>query len=104
VGDRGDAEMADVIADPSMPSPADQAASALLPAEIARLLSVLNDREREILRLRFGIDRGEPRSLVAVAECFGLNRESIRQIQARALCKLRHPSLHMRATPELLAD
>ena len=103
-GDRGDAEMANVIADPSVPSPADHAAAALLPDEIARLLSVLNDQERQILRLRFGIDRGEPRSLVEVGECFGLTGERIRQIQARALCKLRHPSLNMRATPELLAD
>ena len=70
----------------------DQAATALLPEEISRLLSPLDQREREILKLRFGLDRGEPRTLEEVGEHFNLTRERIRQIEARAMSKLRHPS------------
>ena len=68
------------------------ASVALLPAEIGRLLSPLDEREREILKLRFGLDRGEPRTLEEVGEHFNLTRERIRQIEARAMSKLRHPS------------
>ena len=64
----------------------------LLPDEIARLLAPLDEREREILKLRFGLDRGEPRTLEEVGEHFNLTRERIRQIEARAMSKLRHPS------------
>ena len=88
----GDAELADVVADRSAESPFEMAATALLPMEIERLLSPLNDRERQILRLRFGLDRGEPRTLEEVGERFDLTRERIRQIEARAMSKLRHPS------------
>ncbi len=73
-------------------SPFEVAATALLPEEISRLLSPLDDREREILKLRFGLDRGEPRTLEEVGEHFELTRERIRQIEARAMSKLRHPS------------
>ena len=68
------------------------AATALLPDEISRLLAPLDEREREILKLRFGLDRGEPRTLEEVGEHFNLTRERIRQIEARAMSKLRHPS------------
>ena len=68
------------------------AATALLPEEISRLLAPLDQREREILALRFGLDRGEPRTLEEVGEAFNLTRERIRQIEARAMSKLRHPS------------
>ena len=63
-----------------------------LPEEISRLLAPLDEREREILKLRFGLDRGEPRTLEEVGEHFNLTRERIRQIEARAMSKLRHPS------------
>ena len=72
--------------------PFEVAATALLPEEIARLLAPLDEREREILKLRFGLDRGEPRTLEEVGEHFNLTRERIRQIEARAMSKLRHPS------------
>jgi RNA polymerase sigma factor (sigma-70 family) len=72
--------------------PFEVAATALLPEEISRLLSPLDEREREILKLRFGLDRGEPRTLEEVGEHFNLTRERIRQIEARAMSKLRHPS------------
>jgi RNA polymerase sigma factor (sigma-70 family) len=88
----GDAELGDVVEDRSAESPFEMAATALLPIEISRLLAPLDDREREILRLRFGLDRGEPRTLEEVGEHFNLTRERIRQIEARAMSKLRHPS------------
>ena len=88
----GDAELGDVVEDRSADSPFEVAATALLPDEIARLLAPLDEREREILKLRFGLDRGEPRTLEEVGEHFNLTRERIRQIEARAMSKLRHPS------------
>jgi len=88
----GDAELGDVVEDRSAESPFEMAATSLLPEEIARLLGPLDEREREILRLRFGLDRGEPRTLEEVGEHFNLTRERIRQIEARAMSKLRHPS------------
>ncbi|MEJ7765083.1 MAG: sigma-70 family RNA polymerase sigma factor, partial [Acidimicrobiales bacterium] len=88
----GDAELGDVVQDRSVESPFEMAATALLPEELMRLLSPLDEREREILRLRFGLDRGEPRTLEEVGEYFNLTRERIRQIEARAMSKLRHPS------------
>ena len=88
----GDAELGDVVEDRSAESPFEVASTALFPDEINRLLSPLDEREREILRLRFGLDRGEPRTLEEVGEHFNLTRERIRQIEARAMSKLRHPS------------
>jgi RNA polymerase sigma factor (sigma-70 family) len=88
----GDAELGDVVEDRSVESPFEVAATAMLPEEINRLLAPLDPREREILALRFGLDRGEPRTLEEVGEAFNLTRERIRQIEARAMSKLRHPS------------
>ena len=89
----GDAELGDVVEDRSAEEPFEVAHSALLPEEIQRLLAPLDEREREILRLRFGLDgKGEPRTLEEVGEHFNLTRERIRQIEARAMSKLRHPS------------
>jgi RNA polymerase sigma factor (sigma-70 family) len=92
LGEDGDAEIGDVVEDPSAESPFEVAATALLPAALARLLAPLDEREREILKLRFGLDRGEPRTLAEVGEHFNLSSERIRQIEARAMSKLRHPS------------
>ena len=88
----GDADLEDVVADPFAISPYDAAVDALMPREIERLLSALDERERDIIRLRFGLDRGEPRTLEEVGEIFNLTRERIRQIEAKAMSKLRHPS------------
>ncbi len=88
----GDAELGDVVEDRGAESPFEVAATALLPDEINRLLGPLKEREREILKLRFGLDRGEPRTLEEVGEHFNLTRERILQIEARAMSKLRHPS------------
>ena len=89
----GDAELGDVVEDRSAESPFETAATALLPEEIQRLLAPLDEREREILRLRFGLGGScEGRTLEEVGEHFNLTRERIRQIEARAMSKLRHPS------------
>jgi DNA-directed RNA polymerase sigma subunit (sigma70/sigma32) len=90
----GDAELGDVVEDRSAESPLEVAATSLLPQEIAKLLGPLDEREREILRLRFGLDRGEPRTLEEVGEHFNLTRERIRQIEARAMSKLRPIPVH----------
>ena len=96
----GDAELGDIVEDRSAESPFEVAATALLPAEIEKLLAPLDERERQILALRFGLDRGEPRTLEEVGEYFNLTRERIRQIEARAMSKLRHPSRrHRRPRP-----
>jgi RNA polymerase sigma factor (sigma-70 family) len=88
----GDIELGDLVEDRSAESPFEAASASLLPSEIARLFAPLDEREREILRLRFGLDRGEPRTLEEVGVHFNLTRERIRQIEARAMSKLRHPS------------
>jgi RNA polymerase sigma factor (sigma-70 family) len=100
--EEGDAELGDLVEDVGAASPFDQAAAGLLPAEVNRLLGGLEPRERDVLRLRYGLDRGEPRTLEEVGTAFGLTRERIRQIEARALSKLRHPSIEAGAR-DLLA-
>jgi RNA polymerase sigma factor (sigma-70 family) len=89
----GDQELQDIIADDAAVEPAGAAIASLIPGEIARLLAPLAERERQILRLRFGLDRGEPRTLEEIGQHFQLTRERIRQIEARAISKLRHPCL-----------
>lgn len=86
-----DAELGDMIADRTMVSVDEQIVRAFMPEEIHKLLAGLDSREREIITLRFGLDRGEPRTLEDVGEHFNLTRERIRQIEARAMSKLRHP-------------
>jgi RNA polymerase primary sigma factor len=92
VGSDGDTELADVVADTNAPTPFDLVADAMMGSEIDRLLSMLGSRERDILRLRFGLDRGEPRTLEEVGAELNLTRERIRQIERSALAKLRHPN------------
>ena len=92
-----DAELGDGVEDRSAVSPFEAAAASLLSGEVAKLLVVLDDRERAILQLRFGLDRGEPRTLDEVGAHFNLTRERIRQIEARAISKLRHPTLDSNA-------
>ena len=81
--EEGDAELGDVVEDRSAQSPFEVAATALLPVAVARLLAPLDEREREILKLRFGLDRGEPRTLQQVGVHFNLTSERIRQIEAQ---------------------
>jgi DNA-binding CsgD family transcriptional regulator len=77
-----------------------------VPREIQRVLSILDEQERQVLCLRYGIDRHQPRTLYEVAACFGVSRDRIRQIQARAMSKLRHPSVDLwrPRAPGLLHD
>ncbi len=96
-----DGELGDIVEDRSAVSPFDAAAASLLPAEVAKMLLVLDDRERAILQLRFGLDCGQPRTLDEVGVYFNLTRERIRQIEARAMSKLRHPT-HDRNAHDLL--
>jgi DNA-directed RNA polymerase sigma subunit (sigma70/sigma32) len=90
IGSDGDTELADVVADATAPTPFDLVADRLLGAEIDKLLSCLDEREGQILRLRYGLDRGEPRTLEEVGAELNLTRERIRQIERSALAKLRH--------------
>ena len=92
LGEDGEMERGDVVEDTTTPSPFDSVAATLLPGEVMGLLVGLEPREREVLRLRYGLDRGEPRTLEAVGDHFDLTRERVRQIEARAISKLRHPS------------
>lgn len=85
-------ELGAVVEDCSAVPPFEAAAASLLSGEVAKLLAILDDRERAILRLRFGLDRGEPQTLEEVGAHFNLTRERIRQIEAQAMSKLRHPA------------
>jgi RNA polymerase sigma factor (sigma-70 family) len=82
-------ELGELVEDHSQPSPCDAAVLALLPLEVTTLLSVLDEREQMIISLRYGLDRGEPRTLEEIGERFHLAREHIRQIEAKAMSKLR---------------
>ncbi|MBQ4233433.1 MAG: sigma-70 family RNA polymerase sigma factor, partial [Firmicutes bacterium] len=74
------------------PSPADAAAFSMLKEQLDEVLGTLQDREQKVLRLRFGLDDGRTRTLEEVGQEFDVTRERIRQIEAKALRKLRHPS------------
>jgi RNA polymerase primary sigma factor len=91
VGTDGDAFLGDFIEDHSMPAPLEIASQQLLRAQIVEALSKLTERERKILVLRFGLEDGKFRTLEEVGREFGITRERIRQIEAKALRKLRHP-------------
>jgi RNA polymerase sigma factor (sigma-70 family) len=84
--------LGEVVPDESQTPPIDVAIIASLPRDVARLLSGLDEREQWVISLRFGLDRGEPRTLQEVGEKFHLTRERIRQIEAKAMTKLRHPA------------
>jgi DNA-directed RNA polymerase sigma subunit (sigma70/sigma32) len=92
IGEDGDATMGDLIPDLGVVDPADTALEGDALSQIDAALSELEDRERLILVLRFGLHGQEPQTLEQIGEHFGLTRERIRQMQNRALAKLRHPS------------
>jgi RNA polymerase sigma factor (sigma-70 family) len=92
IGEDGDATMGDLIADADSTDPADSAQSSDAISQISAALDALDERERVILILRFGLNGEEPQTLEQIGEHFGLTRERIRQMQNRALAKLRHPS------------
>ncbi|MEE9416034.1 MAG: RNA polymerase sigma factor RpoD [Acidimicrobiales bacterium] len=91
VGDEADSSLADFIEDERAVRPADAAARHMLGEAVIEALDDLNDREKEVVRLRFGLDDGRPRTLEEVGRQFGVTRERIRQIESKTLAKLRHP-------------
>ncbi len=92
IGEEEDSHLGDFIQDDQVPVPADAAAFTLLKEQLNEVLDTLTDREQKVLRLRFGLDDGRARTLEEVGKEFNVTRERIRQIEAKALRKLRHPS------------
>ncbi|MCH8256101.1 MAG: sigma-70 family RNA polymerase sigma factor, partial [Gemmatimonadetes bacterium] len=92
IGEEGDSHLGDFIEDRSALSPSDAATYALLREQVGDVLGTLSERERRVLQLRFGLEDGRDRTLEEVGRDFGVTRERIRQIEAKALQKLRHPS------------
>ncbi|MCI5994971.1 MAG: RNA polymerase sigma factor RpoD [Blautia sp.] len=92
IGEEDDSHLGDFIEDDSALSPADSAAFSMLKEELGAALESLTDRERQVVRLRFGLEDGRARTLEEVGKEFNVTRERIRQIEAKALRKLRHPS------------
>ena len=92
IGEEEDSHLGDFIQDDHVPVPADAATFTLLKEQLSEVLGTLTEREQKVLRLRFGLDDGRARTLEEVGKVFNVTRERIRQIEAKALRKLRHPS------------
>nr|WP_246426503.1 RNA polymerase sigma factor RpoD [Paenibacillus rhizosphaerae] len=92
IGDEHDSKLGDFIEDHDAPAPVDSAAFTFLKEQLGDVLDTLTEREENVLRLRFGLEDGRTRTLEEVGKVFGVTRERIRQIEAKALRKLRHPS------------
>jgi len=98
VGDDDGSQMVDFIEDPKADSPAQKAAAYMLQEQMNKVLSTLTAREERVIRLRFGLGDGQPRTLEEVGNIFNVTRERIRQIEAQALRKLKHPSRQSKLT------
>ncbi|SEP77123.1 RNA polymerase sigma factor RpoD, C-terminal domain-containing protein [Lachnospiraceae bacterium NE2001] len=92
IGEEEDSHLGDFLPDEDIPAPSEAAASTILKEQLKEVLGTLTDREQKVLRLRFGLDDGRARTLEEVGKEFKVTRERIRQIEAKALRKLRHPS------------
>ena len=92
IGEEEDSHLGDFLQDDNVPIPADAATYTMLKEQIVEVLTTLTERERRVLNLRFGLEDGRPRTLEEVGKEFDVTRERIRQIEAKALRKLRHPS------------
>lgn len=92
IGEEEDSHLGDFIPDDDSPAPADAAFTTMLREQLNEVLNTLTPREAQVLRLRFGLEDGRPRTLEEVGKVFNITRERIRQIEAKALRKLRHPS------------
>ncbi|NLA34039.1 MAG: RNA polymerase sigma factor RpoD [Tenericutes bacterium] len=103
IGEEEDSHLGDFISDERTMSPEEYATVELLKEELSHALLTLTDREEKVLRLRFGLDDGQCRTLEEVGQLFGVTRERIRQIEAKALRKLRHPS-RSRKLKDFLTD
>ncbi|HET9441784.1 MAG TPA: RNA polymerase sigma factor RpoD [Acidimicrobiales bacterium] len=104
VGEEDDFSLSDVIEDKEAVVPADAAARTMLNEAVKEVLSQLSDREQDVIRLRFGLDDGQMRTLEEVGKEFGVTRERIRQIEAKTLAKLRHPIRSQRLRDYLDAE
>ena len=96
MGEEQDASLGDLVADPRAVAPADAAARRLLGDAVLAALDELDDREKDVVRMRFGLDGAEPRTLEQVGSYFGVTRERVRQIEARTMSKLKHPNRSQR--------
>ena len=92
IGEEEDSHLGDFIPDDDVPAPSEAAAFSMLKEQLVEVLNTLTDREQKVLKLRFGLDDGRTRTLEEVGREFDVTRERIRQIEAKALRKLRHPS------------
>ena len=92
IGEEEDSHLGDFIEDQDAPAPAEAASYILMKEQLTEVLATLTDREKKVLELRFGINDGRARTLEEVGQIFGVTRERIRQIEAKALRKLKHPS------------
>ena len=104
VGEEDESNLGDFIQDESADSPADAATKVMLSNAVGEVLGELSDREQEIVRLRFGLDGGQAKTLEEVGKEFGVTRERIRQIEAKTLAKLRHPQRSQRLREFLEAE
>jgi RNA polymerase primary sigma factor len=104
VGEEDDSYLADFIADNDAVMPADVATANSLSEQIMSALDDLNDREKQVVRMRFGLDGGQPQTLEEVGREFGVTRERIRQIESKTLAKLRHPRSRQKLEDYLKAD
>ncbi|MFR7835272.1 MAG: sigma-70 family RNA polymerase sigma factor, partial [Ezakiella sp.] len=91
IGEEEDSHLGDFIPDDDIPSPQDAATTTMLRDQLFQTLDLLSEREEKVIRLRFGLDDGKVRTLEEVGKVFDVTRERIRQIEAKALRKLRHP-------------
>jgi RNA polymerase primary sigma factor len=92
IGEEGDSHLGDFIEDRNTLAPSEAASNMILKEQVDDVLFTLNEREARVLQLRFGLEDGRQRTLEEVGRDFGVTRERIRQIEAKALRKLRHPS------------
>jgi RNA polymerase primary sigma factor len=92
IGDEGDSQLGDFIEDPEAVVAIDAVSFRLLQDQLQSVLATLSEREAGIIRLRFGLTDGQPRTLNQVGEVYGVTRERIRQIETKTMTKLRHPS------------
>lgn len=104
VGEEDESNLGDFIQDDSVDSPADAATKVMLSTAVGEVLGELSDREQDIVRLRFGLDGGQAKTLEEVGKEFGVTRERIRQIEAKTLAKLRHPQRSQRLREFLEAE
>ena len=92
IGEGDEAELVDLVPDAGAESPEDAALRSVLGGEVAGIMRLLDDREREVMALRYGLDQGQPRTPEEVSAMVDLSRERVRQIEAKALARLRHPA------------